>query len=159
MLRGRFRTVVATLAAVLVVGGTLIVYAAVPEGATYVGVSKCRMCHLTEHKTWQASKHSSNFDVLIGDERSNPDCLKCHTTGYGKPGGFVDMESTPGMTSVGCEACHGPGSAHVAAAGKNIGKTDWEKMINKIPQNTCVQCHNPHVSQKARAEEMRKAAQ
>jgi len=139
-----------------VVGWTLVVYAVgVPAGAQYVGTSKCRLCHLKEYKTWSTSKHANNFDVLQGAERSNPDCVKCHTTGFNQAGGFVSEQATPDMKNTGCEACHGPGSAHVEAA-KNAGTSkNWETKINKVPQNACVQCHNPHINQKERVAKLR----
>ena len=158
------RSVVVGLAVAVVVavaGGSVVVRGAgVPEGATYVGADKCRLCHLEQHKTWKESKHASNFDVLIGAERKNPDCVKCHTTGFGKPGGFVSEEGTPGLKNVGCESCHGPGSAHLETA-KKAESSEGEKRdmkIDKVPQNACVVCHNPHISQKKRVEQLRKTA-
>ena len=139
---------------------SLVAYAAgVPKGAEYVGTNKCRLCHLKEHKTWKVTKHAKNFDVLKGDEVKNPDCLACHTTGYGLPGGFVSVETTPGLKGTGCEGCHGPGSEHIKAA-KSTPKFPGEnKKINKVPLNTCcVKCHNPHVNQKARVAKLRAAA-
>ena len=42
--------------------GTLVAYAAaIPAEAKYVGTKKCRLCHPSEHKTWNATKHASNF--------------------------------------------------------------------------------------------------
>jgi hypothetical protein len=56
---------------------------------------------------------------------------------------------------VGCESCHGPGKAHTAAALEAPEEGDWDKKINKVPENTCVNCHNPHVSQKDRVAKLR----
>ena len=152
------KAVIATVVSLttLVIASTLVTNAAGPSPqAKYVGTNKCRMCHLKEHKTWQVTKHASNFDVLEGDEVKNAECLKCHTTGYGLPGGFVSVEATPDLKSTGCEACHGPGSEHIEA-GKVADKTGpWDKKINKVPQNACIECHNPHVSQKERVAKLR----
>ncbi len=139
--------------------GTLVAYAAgIPAEAKYVGTNKCRLCHLKEHKTWKATKHATSFDVLKGDEVKNPDCLACHTTGYDLPGGFVSVETTPGLKGTGCEGCHGSGSEHIKVAKTADEATPWEKKINKVPLNTCVKCHNPHVNQKARVAKLRAAA-
>ena len=143
--------------ALLVFVGGLIAVAGVPDEAEYVGSKKCKLCHLKETKTWKATKHANNFEVLEGEERSNPDCVKCHTTGYGKPGGFVSEEDTPNLTSTGCEACHGAGSEHAAAAKKAGSSKDWDKMIDKTPKNACISCHNPHVRQGERAKKLREA--
>jgi hypothetical protein len=43
------------------------------------------------------------------DYRDDADCLPCHSTGHGQPGGFVSSRQTPHMGGVQCEACHGPG--------------------------------------------------
>ena len=143
----------------IVVAGTLIARAGPPPAdAKYVGTAKCKMCHFKEYKTYKATRHAKNFEVLQGDERSNPDCLRCHTTGYGRPGGFVSEDTTPKLTNVGCESCHGPGSAHIEAAKASGDSEDWDKKNNKIPANTCVECHNPHINQKARVAKMRAEA-
>jgi len=77
----------------LMAGGTIITRAEEkPAPVRYVGSSKCRLCHLKQFKTWKATKHASNFEALIGAERSDPDCVRCHVTGFGRTGGFVSEE-------------------------------------------------------------------
>lgn len=126
-----------------------------PNDAKYIGSDKCKICHLKEYKTWSKTKHAKNFDALQGDEQKNPDCLKCHTTGYGEPGGFVSVDETPKLKNTGCEECHGPGSAHADVAQNAPDSGEWDKKINKAPQNTCAKCHNPHINQKERVEKLR----
>ena len=155
----RVFTVGAAMAVIggIVVSAMLALAASPPADATYVGPDTCKACHFKDFKTWQAHKHSKNFQVLQGAEQTNPECLKCHTTGYGKPSGFVSVEKTPTLANTTCEACHGPGSAHIEAA-KNAPDTGtWEKKINKAG-NTCVECHNPHVNQKERVAKIREGA-
>ncbi|MBU4186388.1 MAG: cytochrome c family protein, partial [Proteobacteria bacterium] len=79
-------------------------------------MEKCKDCHAEHVETYSRWKYSRNFRILEmrGKDR-DPECLRCHTTGYGKPGGFVDIEKTPDMKNVQCEACHGPASLHVDA--------------------------------------------
>ncbi|MDQ7092016.1 cytochrome c3 family protein [Desulfosporosinus sp. PR] len=56
-------------------------------------------------------------------------CLDCHSPGMGKSG-------TPDLT-ITCEACHGPGSAHVAAT-----TDDQRKATMVMPTSeTCLKCH------------------
>lgn len=126
-----------------------------PADSQYVGASKCKACHFKAFNRWRKTKHAKVFEQLQGAERTNPDCLRCHTTGYGKPGGYVSEEATPRLKSVGCEACHGLGSAHVDAARNAPEDGQWDKKIDKVPQNACISCHNPHISQKERAMKMR----
>jgi hypothetical protein len=156
------KTAVLAIACILgalgIVAGGFIAYAGGPPAdAKYVGGNKCQACHATQHRTWQKEKHAKAFASLLPDEVKNPECVKCHVTGYGKPGGFTSEEATPALKNVGCEACHGPGSAHIEAA-KNAPETgDWDKKNINTPTN-CVQCHNPHIDRKAQAEAARAAA-
>jgi len=148
--------VIVLLACVVGSWSTVRVCASSPsKDAKYVGAKKCRSCHSKDHKGWRKTKHAKTFEQLEGPEKNDPDCLKCHTTGYGEPGGFVSEEGTPNLKGTGCESCHGPGSEHTKEA-KNAPETGkWDTKISKVPQNTCVKCHNPHVSQKARVEKLR----
>jgi len=62
-------------------------------------------------------------------------CFECHTTGYGKPGGFVSYETTPEMADVGCETCHGPGALHA--------EDGDPELIRRTPVvKDCKVCHN-----------------
>ncbi|MFN8439405.1 MAG: multiheme c-type cytochrome [Caldilineaceae bacterium] len=65
-----------------------------------------------------------NSSLKLGDEwvsyhageQVSFDCGACHTTGYVPEGHQSDLPGLMGVWSengVGCEACHGPGSAHV----------------------------------------------
>jgi len=134
---------------------TVFVYGeqAIPKDAKYVGSKKCRSCHTKQHKTWRKTKHYKTFTQLKTDkERKDPKCLKCHTTGYGKPGGFTSMEATKDLASTGCEACHGPGSIHCEDAKDAPKEGKWEDP--KYPQviaTSCVACHNPHKTHEKKA--------
>lgn len=135
------------------------------EGASYVSSGKCKMCHMTEYKSWQASPHAKGLETLHaatpektaeiagklgvkveGAADKADACLKCHVTGHSQPGGFpgADSTKTAGLSGVTCENCHGPGSAHVAAA-----KEAKKAAINgKIGENFCRSCHTPEMSPK-----------
>ncbi|KCZ73062.1 doubled CXXCH motif-containing protein [Candidatus Methanoperedens nitroreducens] len=67
------------------------------------------------------------------------DCGNCHTTGYSLTG---SQDNKPGIVgtweekSVGCEACHGPGSVHVAkGGGKGVG------ILKNDSAALCGACH------------------
>ncbi|MFH1726307.1 MAG: multiheme c-type cytochrome [Elusimicrobiota bacterium] len=111
-------------------------------GPAYIGEKKCKMCHMKQHKTWTESLHSKNFSVLIGDEKQDPSCLKCHTTGFGK-GGYdpaKSEEENSKFLNVQCESCHGPGSDHFKAP-----MTQKKETIVRAT-TACAGCHNPHKS-------------
>lgn len=115
----------------------------------YVGLSTCEKCHKEDVETWKKRKHAKAFDLLEEEHLSNPKCVACHSTGFGKKGGFTDAAKTPGLKHVQCEMCHGPGSKHVreAEAAEKAGKklTKSDAAYNNL-RNLCTKCHNPHVS-------------
>ena len=115
-----------------------------PAGAAekiYVGSAVCAECHETEYESFTAfSKKAHSFNSLLGlkkglTEAEFKSCLECHTTGYGKPGGFSSIEETPELSNLGCESCHGPGSRHRESE-------DSEDIIKKISIEHCTGCHN-----------------
>lgn len=138
-------TLALTFTLVLVIG----ILAQNAEEVKYVGTKKCKMCHSTKkenetkkHKlaynSWIETSHAKNFQFLkdMGKD-ADPECLKCHTTGYGKPGGFVDEAATPNLVGTGCEACHGPGSKHIKAKPK-------KGSMGEVKKGVCEECHMPH---------------
>jgi hypothetical protein len=93
------------------------------QNFTFVGASKCAICHKTEaqgqqYPIWQNSKHSTSLAALSSPDAAlkakaagvqnppeSPQCLKCHAPLYEKA-----PELKPeGVT---CEVCHGPGSEY-----------------------------------------------
>jgi hypothetical protein len=110
--------------------------------ATYVPGKKCKMCHIKIFKAQAETPHAMSFENLTGaGEETNEDCLPCHSTGYGKPGGFVDAASTPDLAGTTCQACHGPGSAHVESG---LSKEQRRELIQKTPKDACTKCHRNH---------------
>lgn len=129
----------------------------------YVGVKKCRVCHMEQAKAWEQTKMAKVFELLKPgaaadvkkahnldpekDYTKDANCLQCHTTGYGK-GGFKDIESTPDLAGVTCEACHGPGGSYLKPAlmslsNKEFKLADVEAAGLVIPDaKTCANCHN-----------------
>lgn len=109
--------------------------------ARYVGVDVCATCHVQEAQAWRSSAHAEAWAALEGASASQrADCVGCHATGYLQPGGYRDAAagSTP-LTDAGCEACHGPGSDHVA--GFNGGGA--LAAYGELPRSdaACVACH------------------
>ena len=112
----------------------------VKEEPYYVGMEKCKECHPEHVKTYSDWKYSKNFRILeLREMEDDARCLPCHTTGYGKPGGFVSVEETPYMKNIQCEACHGPASLHVKAP-----TVEEHQRTLSIPINICTTCHRQH---------------
>jgi predicted CXXCH cytochrome family protein len=83
--------------------------------ARYVGAEACVDCHPQHHGDWQDTIHATAFQTLVADGAGDDVlCFPCHSVGYGEPGGFVDLETTPHLAGIQCENCHGAGSNHAA---------------------------------------------
>ena len=130
----------------------------------YVGVGNCKKCHQTakqgeQYKKWVTTKHATAFATLsneqskeiankkgIADPTKAPECLKCHLTGGGLPAENFDTTFKADVEGVGCEACHGPGSAYWKnSVMKAISaKTQDGKAVGLIDpsEKVCVKCHN-----------------
>jgi predicted CXXCH cytochrome family protein len=78
---------------------------------TFVGSDTCKLCHSKVYESWLGTAHSKLLTAS----------------------GVADSQK-------GCEACHGPGSLHVASTGK-------QKLTTAIPDNlkafdpVCASCH------------------
>ena len=139
----------------------------------YVGTKKCKSCHLETHKSWAKTKMGTAFETLMPghgkeakekldldpdkDYSTDTQCLPCHTTGFGKPGGYEippegdkrAARKAKNLAGVGCESCHGPGSGYV----KILEEIDESQRtysveelrsagLRKIDKSACVNCHN-----------------
>jgi len=98
------------------------------------GSASCNQCHTEDNALWLKMKHSHAWEVLSAKHYEvDPSCQKCHTTGYGLPGGFIKASLAPQNVGVGCESCHGPSAAHVA---NTAIKTPWRAA------DQCIRCHD-----------------
>lgn len=139
----------------------------------YVGSSKCKKCHIKSHKSWKKTKMALSLELLkpgqaseakrkfnldpAKDYSTDEKCLACHTTGFGKPGGYAvpnpankkAVKKAKKLAGVGCESCHGPGSAYIKVFDeimKSKRKYKVEELhavgLAKIDASTCTTCHN-----------------
>jgi peroxiredoxin len=119
-----------------------------PTNARYVGSEACRSCHQAEHETWSASPHAHAVETLAAvRKQGNPDCLRCHTTGFARPGGFPEKgqpDQHPDLAAVGCESCHGPGGDHVTEGAAKIGSivSLGDKCDSCVILQICGACHD-----------------
>lgn len=81
----------------------------------YAGAQACEECHANIHKTEMDTRHAHALDLLKQvHQDTNPECLPCHTVGYGLPTGYKSETTTPLLAGVQCENCHGPAGNHAA---------------------------------------------
>lgn len=133
------------------------------SGNKFVGSQACADCHTKAFAIWKETPHAHATDTLVHPgERSeierhfDPECLSCHVTGWNAKSyfpyesGYLGLEETPMMIGNGCENCHGPGSAHVAA---ELGDTDATddmlktlRIAMRLPlskaDKKCIECHD-----------------
>lgn len=131
-----------------------------PE-AKYVGAVACKDCHKSAYGMWSASPHAHAYKALIekGEpvatrERKgqstlligrqfDPDCVRCHTTGFDYKTGYVNEETTPHLLGNQCENCHGPASLHVGDP-KNVkfSKPLHLDIGQHVELKLCRHCHD-----------------
>ena len=113
------------------------------QSGQYVGSEACGDCHDVEYDNYKKfskkAKAGHSVELMSGDltRQELEECFECHVTGFGKPGGFVSFEETPGLADAGCETCHGPGYDHIESDG------DPELIKGKLTIADCEGCHNP----------------
>ena len=133
---------------------------------TYVGPSKCKMCHDKpdigdQYSAWQKTKHAHAYEELgtakakedgkkmgVTDPQHDKRCLICHTTAYDAPDD--KKEGIKPEDGVSCEQCHGPGSDYKPKdvhgedykAGVAAGMTDLRSADKATKAKTCLRCHS-----------------
>lgn len=138
------------------------VLAEVKKATEFTGTNNCKRCHRKVWRSWKKTPMAQSFTILLPGERAemkskagldpNKDyskdatCLPCHTTGYGKAGGYTSKKDTPDLIGVSCEACHGAGSEYAKVMTKHGRTYTEEEMIHTglilQPSITCMECHN-----------------
>jgi hypothetical protein len=104
-------------------------------GGAFTGNQKCKRCHSLPSWRYKKDKHARAFDAIVEKHHDyDPECVRCHTVGFGYVSGFIWPETTPDLTHVGCEDCHGPGSEHIEQPMKGE--------YGKVAKETCESCHN-----------------
>jgi len=164
------RKILAFLLAGALATGAAALAADAPRAAPkneYVGAKKCMPCHMKIYKAWAEVNHAHAFaslkattpeqlkamnERLKTDVKEKPEtsaaCLGCHVTGYQQPGGYPAADSLKNLALavVGCEACHGPGSRHMAVSMSD--KEGRRKSVLAPTVETCKKCHTDAISPK-----------
>ncbi len=114
--------------------------ATLPEGRT-VGAATCRTCHPDHAESWDRDPHRAAMSVLPTPAEGA--CISCHATPQ-RLGGVKGAAPSEHRVDegVGCEACHGPGEAHVADPS---AKGSIQALGNDCPvcivEAICTTCH------------------
>jgi len=134
-----------------------------PSTREFAGTESCGECHTTAMEVWKNTPHAHATDSIITPpgrgqvaRHFDPECLSCHVTGWNPQefhpyvSGYESLQTTPHLVANGCENCHGPGAAHVAAESSDsdlsaeIVKKLREEM--RLPlesaQDKCMECHD-----------------
>jgi len=102
---------------------------------SFVGSGVCADCHTEATAVFEETPHSHATETLVELDPSrhfDPECLSCHVTGWEPQeffpytSGYLGLKKTPHLTGNGCENCHGPGAAHVAAENGDEALSDKE---------------------------------
>ncbi|MDE0636942.1 MAG: multiheme c-type cytochrome [Candidatus Poribacteria bacterium] len=102
----------------------------------YISAKTCKSCHEQEYLQWSTTRHAFAYQTLLKKERYfDPNCVSCHTTGYGYDTGYQigDQDST--LQGVQCETCHGPGKQHAGNPKKTNIRSGKDTSL-------CLQCHD-----------------
>nr|ADI22000.1 hypothetical protein [uncultured myxobacterium HF0200_01L06] len=119
-----------------------------PKGADFVGSDACKSCHASEYATWSEQPHAHAGQTLTKAGKADDiNCLRCHTTGYDRTGGFPaesSLREHPDLARVGCESCHGPGGDHIAPDARRIGTivSLGDKCDSCVILQICGSCHD-----------------
>lgn len=112
--------------------------AALRSNRPFQGVETCVPCHEDAYNQWRETPHARAFQTLVEtEEEEQPECLRCHTTGFGQPGGYLNLETTDRLKDVQCEVCHRMSAAHLQQPQK------MQEPVEKVSERLCMTCHTP----------------
>ncbi len=110
--------------------------AAAPSPTGFASSGGCAGCHSAEFARWTFSDHARGWESLVTQKQTeNAECVPCHTTGFGEPGGLGELTTANirKYKAVQCEACHGPLAGH---------PEDDTISARSVTEETCVSCHD-----------------
>jgi len=140
-LKNLLYAVAALVAAIALLGAADEEAAEKPVNA-YVGdnAKSCAMCHKAQVEAWKAWPMASAWGKLSAEEQKKDECVKCHVTGFGQPGGWVSFEKTPNLVGIQCEACHGPAGDHMKVPLSDKDKKKATVTVSPA-EAACLTCH------------------
>ena len=110
----------------------------------FAGTDACAKCHPGAHRIWRESGHARAFATLRNaGADADPNCLACHTVGFGTPAGYRREFAGSKLVDVGCESCHGPGSRHIES--RTAGNAEAGR-LRPLGAGDCQRCHHGEFS-------------
>ncbi|MGB0743077.1 MAG: multiheme c-type cytochrome [Opitutales bacterium] len=107
--------------------------------ATYTGTESCIGCHQEEHAIWKDTGHAHAWKSLKYTKAdADPNCIGCHSVGFGTVSGYRREFEHEKLIDVGCESCHGPGSQHVA---ERSSGGPVRQRFRPLAEGDCRTCH------------------
>jgi hypothetical protein len=121
--------------------------------AVTAGINTCTTCHTLTTADWLTSRHANTTGVGLNDPGSptlsqvqaDASCGPCHDPNGDSAGLRAGYTGDMARPVVGCEACHGPGSVHVANGGQAPIVLTANTAAYSIPVSNqfalCTSCH------------------
>ncbi|MGD9722820.1 MAG: multiheme c-type cytochrome [Pirellulales bacterium] len=129
-----------------------------PLAGKFVGSAKCQECHEAAWDVWSNSKHAHATQTLVDldpPRQFDAECISCHATGWSPQeffpyaSGYEALDKTPHLVGNGCENCHGPGAAHIAAEEGGTDEKQRDALRAQLhltwdaaKTDMCTKCHD-----------------
>lgn len=107
-----------------------------PKGDHFATTTSCAGCHADRLAAWAFDDHARAYEALLTRKAgTSTECVGCHTTGFGRPGGYAALDTATLRTykAVQCEACHGPMGGH---------PQNEKVQARTVDETTCLTCHD-----------------
>ena len=104
-------------------------------GLEYAASDECGRCHRAQYDHWTHMRHSQAYKTIADVRRAgDPNCIMCHTSGFGTYKGFYSIQSTPRLANVNCQDCHR----------FNIEEHHQKGFVPpQVDEGVCTSCHTP----------------
>ena len=107
----------------------------VPNEFIVASSESCISCHPSEYDHWKSSRHAMSLKTLKDSHKEkSPECLSCHTSGFGRDDGYLNYNITSGLNNVNCTECHFTPAGHIAKPALFVTKG--------LTEENCIRCHD-----------------
>ncbi|MCD4824730.1 MAG: hypothetical protein K8S55_08985 [Phycisphaerae bacterium] len=108
------------------------------KGLEIALASTCGSCHPKRYASWKKSKHANAWKSLQKVRRTgDPNCVTCHSLGFGMEKGFYTYKKTPKLAGVHCQSCHR------FSVAEHQKKGFFASGKNRVGPKACMTCHTP----------------